>query len=134
MMASGYFRSALSRWRRPVGLILVCIAFVLPIWAGYLGITLPSHFTARRWWLAWLGLDIMEAVALGATGVLALRRDRRVVPLAGAASGLLFADAWFDVLTSHNGIQSYLAIATACGLELPLSILCGLIAFAALRW
>jgi hypothetical protein len=94
-----------------------------------LGMTLPAEVDARHWATAWIGLDAMEAGCLAATGALTLRRDPRVGAVAGAAAALLTVDAWFDMTTAQRGLPYLTAIILGFGIELPLAVVCALIAW-----
>jgi hypothetical protein len=52
---------------------------------------------------------------------------------ATAAATLLFVDAWFDILTSSSRPELLVAIVEAALVELPLAVLCLLIARSAER-
>src|SRR5262249_32200199 len=67
-------------------------------------------------------------LALLGTGLLLLRRDPRVSPVAAVTAALLIVDAWFDVTTSSSGHALVIALAMALLVELPLCALCALIA------
>jgi hypothetical protein len=94
--------------------------FLLP-WSVVLGLTLPASTFVPDWSLAWMGLDLAEAVAALLTAVLLRRGSPRASLPAMAGAGLLFADAWFDVCTSPNGLARWLAVGEAVLLELPLA-------------
>lgn len=110
-------------------MLLTGCAGALCVWMVLLGITLPAEVNARHWATAWVGLDAMEACCLAATGVLTLRGDSRVGAVAGAAAALLTADAWFDVTTAQMGSDYLIAIILGLGIELPLALICALIAW-----
>ena len=63
-----------------------------------------------------------------------LRRDPRVSPVAAVTAALLLVDAWFDVTTSSSGHALVIALAMALLVELPLCVLCALIAARALEF
>jgi hypothetical protein len=94
--------------------------FLLP-WSVVLGITLPASTFVPDWSLAWMGLDFAEAVAALLTAVLLRRGSPRASLPAMAGAGVLFADAWFDVCTSPDGLSRWLAVGEAVLLELPLA-------------
>jgi len=73
------------------------------------------------WPLAWMGLDLAEAVAALLTAVLLRRGSPRASLPAMAGAGVLFADAWFDVCTSPSGLPRWLAVGEAVLIELPLA-------------
>jgi hypothetical protein len=82
--------------------VTVSAVTLLP-WIAYLATSLPSSVSARHWPLVWIGLDAVMAVGLAATGVLAYRRDRRVVLAATSTATMLVMDGWFDVCTAASG-------------------------------
>jgi hypothetical protein len=94
--------------------------FLLP-WSVVLGITLPASTFVPDWSLAWMGLDLAEAVAALLTALLLRRGSPRASLPAMAGAGVLCADAWFDVCTSPGGLSRWLAVGEALGLELPLA-------------
>ncbi|MFC6598677.1 hypothetical protein [Kitasatospora paranensis] len=108
------------RRRRGLGLLLVCCVALLP-WIGYLAATLPVHYEARQWRLAWVGFDLGLLVALGATAWYGWRRRRLMVPWALAASVLLVCDAWFDVMLSWGTDEIWESLGAALLIELPLA-------------
>jgi hypothetical protein len=118
-------------WTRRTGVLLLSCAAALCVWIVPLSLLLPAHVDARHWPWAWVGLDTMEAVSLAATGILTLRRDPRVGAVAGAATALLLADAWFDITTAQMGSAVVLALILAGVAELPLATLCAWLAWKA---
>lgn len=83
--------------------LVTASAVILLPWIAYLAATLPPSVSARHWPLVWIGLDSAMAVGLALTGVLALRRDRRVAFAAASTATVLFMDGWFDVCTAPSG-------------------------------
>jgi hypothetical protein len=69
-----------------------------------LGATLPASTVVPNWSLAWVGLDLAEAVAALLTALLLTRGSPRAGLPATAGAALLLADAWFDVCTSPPGL------------------------------
>jgi hypothetical protein len=74
---------------------------VLVPWIGLIVVSLPSHYSARHWGIAWAGFDAGLALTLGLTAYAAFgeplarpRRDR--------GENLLIAGAWFDVVTCEE--------------------------------
>jgi hypothetical protein len=106
------------RWAGPVYLGLV--ALLLP-WTVYLGLSLPDRATAGHWDAAWVGMDVMEAMALGLTAWFAYRRSTWVELSAAVTGALLIVDAWFDCTTARGTTQLVQAIVTAVVIELPLA-------------
>jgi hypothetical protein len=86
-----------------------------------LGATLPASTVVPNWSLAWVGLDLAEAVAALLTALLLTRGSPRAGLPATAGAALLLADAWFDVCTSRPGLDRLLAVGEAVLVELPLA-------------
>jgi hypothetical protein len=115
---------AVIRRRASLPLLFLGAMLVLVPWSGWLVISLPCRYLSRHWGIAWAGFDAGLAVALGLTGLAALRRAAWLDRAAVAAGTLLAADAWFDVLTSHGADAVALAATEALAIELPLACLC----------
>jgi hypothetical protein len=94
--------------------------FLLP-WCAVLGATLPASAHVPNWSLAWVGLDLAEAVAALLTVTLLSRGSPRAAIPAAAGAALLLADAWFDLCTSPPGLDRLLAVGEAVLVELPLA-------------
>ena len=111
---------------RPPSLSLLfgSAALVLVPWIALLVVSLPCHYAARHWGIAWTGFDAGLALALGLTAYAAIRRAPWLDRAAVAAGTLLVADAWFDVVTSRGAGAIALAMTEALAIELPLAFLC----------
>ncbi len=124
----GHVLQPLTRPLRLLGPLLACGGLLLLPWVLYMSIELPDTARARNWSLMWTGLDIAEAVALVATGILQWRGSRlRALP-ATVASVLLAVDAWIDVTTSAPGHATVTAVLMAVLVEVPAALLCVLVA------
>lgn len=119
-------------WLRRVGYGLIGCGLALLPWLFVLATGLPATATAGHWSLAWVGLDTLEALGLITTGLLAVRRDHRYALAATATAALLLVDAWFDTTTAAPGGELVSALAMAVGAELPLAVLCTVLAVRAL--
>lgn len=108
-------------------------AVVLLPWIVLLAATLPSTHRADHWAVAWAGFDVMEALLLLAVAITAWRRSTWLEGAASAAATLLFVDAWFDVLTSSTRAELMMSIVEALVVELPLAVVCLLVARSAKR-
>ncbi len=119
-----------SQWRPPrwVAPLFGLAALVLVPWVILLVRMLPSTHRASNWDVAWGGFDVILALLLLGVAIAAWRRSPWLQGAATAAATLLFVDAWFDVLTSSGGNELYVAIAEAVLVELPLAVLCLLLA------
>jgi hypothetical protein len=114
--------------RRWAGALFAVLGLVLLPWAFWLGFSLPSRQVAHHWDLAWAGFDIVLAAAVLGTAF-ALLTGRPVVRSFAAATGaLLLADAWFDVVTAADAHERLLATALAVFGEIPLAVLCFVLA------
>jgi hypothetical protein len=117
----GRGRWLIPPWTAPA--LFVC-AIVLVPWTALLFATLPRHYVANHWDLAWGGFDIGLGLALATTAVLVARRSPYAEVSATITGTLLVCDAWFDVLTSRGVSDVAQAAASAALIELPLAGLC----------
>jgi hypothetical protein len=108
--------------------VLAVAALVLIPWAIALGNMLPSRHVANHWDAAWTGFDVILAVSMLATAYATMRGRDGARLLAAVSGTLLLCDAWFDLLTSSSGSDLDLAIVLAVLGELPLAIICFLLA------
>jgi hypothetical protein len=108
-------------------------AVVLLPWIVLLALVLPSTHRAEHWGVAWAGFDVMLALLLLAVAITAWRRSTWLEGAATAAATLLFVDAWLDVLTSSTQAELVMAIVEAAVVELPLAVVCLLVARSAKR-
>jgi hypothetical protein len=108
-------------WTAPA--LFLCAAVLIP-WTAFLFSTLPLHYVANHWRLAWGGFDIVLGAALAATALMVARRSPFAEVTATITATLLCCDAWFDVLTSRGTSDIAQAIASAVLVELPLAALC----------
>jgi hypothetical protein len=115
------------RWCRVEHVLVVSGLALLP-WLVVLAAGLPTTAVASNWRTVWIGLDAAEAVALITTGVLAVRGHRLHPLTATAAATLLVVDAWFDTVTAAPGADQVSAAAMALGAELPLAVVCAVLA------
>ncbi len=113
-------------------ILLTCAAIAEIAWAIYLGGTLPRHYVANHWVLAWVGLDVAEIAMLLATAWAAWRQRAVLILFSIILATLLLVDAWFDVTTARRGdvLQSALLAILA---EVPLSALLFWMAWRAAR-
>jgi len=103
-------------------------SLLLVPWVVLLVYLLPSAHRAAHWDIAWSGFDVALALLLSAVAVAAWRRSLWLEGAATAAATLLFVDAWFDVLTSSTRVELIVALVEAIFVELPLALLCLLLA------
>jgi hypothetical protein len=115
-----------ARW---VTLLLGLVAVALVPWTLYLTFTLPSRHVTPHYDVAWIGFDVALACVLAATTLAAVRRSHWLVPLAAVTGTMLCCDAWFDIVTSRAGSETWEAVAEAVLAELPLAALCAFIVY-----
>ena len=131
-MAAIYFdpRSETGGWRpaRWVVPLFSLAGIVLVPWILFLIRSLPSTHAAAHWDIAWAGFDLALALLLLGVAVAAWRRSSWLEGAATAAAALLAVDAWFDILTSSTSVERLMAIGEAALAELPLAVLCLLLA------
>jgi hypothetical protein len=123
-------RTAAGGWR-PAAWVVPLFALagiVLVAWIVVLVRSLPSTHAAAHWDIAWAGFDFGLALLLLGVATAAWRRSLWLEGAATAAATLLAVDAWFDILTSANHLELGVAIALALLVELPLAMLCLLLA------
>ena len=114
-----------ARWVVP---LFALAALVLVPWIVFLARSLPSTHAAAHWDVAWAGFDGGLALLLLSVAVAAWRRSPWLEGAATAAAALLVVDAWFDILTATTHLQLGIAIGEALLVELPLALLCLLLA------
>ena len=118
----------MTRWDKPqvAGRILIASGLGLLPWMVVLACVLTRDTAA------WVGLDALEAAGLVGTGVLLFRGHPGRALTASAASALLLADAWFDITTAASAAELWAAVAMACCAELPMALLCAVVAMRSL--
>lgn len=124
--ARAAFRRGEGKWLVPPWIapaFFLCAAVLLP-WTVFLFATLPRHYVANHWRLAWGGFDVGLGIALVATALMVVRRSAFAEMTAAITATLLVCDAWFDVFTSRGLSDVAQAIAEAVLVELPLAAVC----------
>ncbi len=119
-------RGGRGKWLIPpwIAPAFILCALVLTPWTAFLFFTLPRHYVANHWQLAWGGFDIGLGLALAATAVTVARRSPFAEVTAAVTGTLLVCDAWFDVLTARATGDIVQAALEAAFVELPLAALC----------
>ena len=119
-------RGGRGEWLIPpwIAPAFILCALVLTPWTAFLFFTLPRHYAANHWQLAWGGFDIGLGLALAATAVTVARRSPFAEVTAAVTGTLLVCDAWFDVLTARATGDIVQAALEAAFIELPLAALC----------
>ncbi|HSX35318.1 MAG TPA: hypothetical protein VLH84_00095 [Patescibacteria group bacterium] len=113
-------KTRLFRWVG--GLYAVCSVALIP-WVIHLGRVLPTRFVSPHWHSAWVGLDVMLIVMLALSAWALVRRSAWVIMTTSIVGGMLLLDTWFDLLTSHQGVELNTAVLTAAFIEIPLASL-----------
>jgi predicted branched-subunit amino acid permease len=103
-------------------------ALVLVPWIIILATRLPATHAAPHWNLTWAGFDVALTLLLIAVAAAAWRHSPWLEGAATAAGALLLVDAWFDVTTSSSGTELGVSLTEALLVELPIAILCLLLA------
>lgn len=122
---SDYVSWRTARWVAP---FFAAAAFVLVPWIVVLATRLPATHAAPHWNVTWVGFDVVLTLLLIAVAAAAWRGSPWLEGAATAAAALLLIDAWFDVTTSSSGIELGASLAEALLVELPVAILCLLLA------
>jgi hypothetical protein len=113
-----------ARWlRRWLIVGLTGFALALVPWAIHLAYSLPSRHVTTHWDVAWVGFDVLEALAVLATVAALFLGSSRLSIISASAGTLLVCDAWFDVATARPGRELAVAILSAAAAELPLAAL-----------
>lgn len=123
-------RAESSGWRPAPWVVPLFAAagIVLVPWILFLVNSLPSTHASAHWDIAWSGFDLALALLLFAVALAAWRRSPWLEGAASAAATLLLVDAWFDILTSSSHAELGVSIGEAAFVELPLAVICLLLA------
>jgi hypothetical protein len=113
------------RWVAP---LFALGAVALAPWMLYLLVTLPDEAIADHWRLAWTGFDAGLALSFVLMVATILYRSPWTSVTASITGTLLVCDAWFDVLTARGRTTVTIALAEALLVELPLAVVCFLVA------
>jgi hypothetical protein len=106
------------RWSIP--LLALCCLGLIP-WTIGLALSLPRHYVAGNWWVAWTGFDVVLLICLAVTAWGLWKQRQIVLPAALITSVLLLCDAWFDMLTANGHRDLLVSAATALFAELPMA-------------
>lgn len=107
--------------RDPLLSTLTVAATLETLWTVYMAFTLPRHYVAIHWKLAWVGLDIGEVATLLAAAWAAWKRRAILALFTSAAATMVLVDAWFDITTARRGDQLQSTI-SALVIEIPSAI------------
>lgn len=122
-----------ARLVRRLALLVFAVAALEVPWLITLGFTLRGQVHVRMWATAWIGLDCAQIVGLVALGILMLRRHAAVMPVAACTGTLFVVDAWFDIMLSPTATDLWVAVGSALLIELPIAVLCTVVAWQASR-
>ena len=104
-------------------IFLLIASIILSGWIIYLVSALPPSYRARHWDLAWVGFDCAMLISLMTTSWAMWKRRQIAIPGAMVSATFLIIDSWFDVVTSNQGVDFNIAIASALLIEIPSAIL-----------
>src|SRR3954454_13904141 len=108
-------------WRRVLTTAVIGSMAMIP-WIASLAVTLPRHYVASHWTLAWVGFDLALTAALATTAWMTWRgRPVAVIPATVTAT-LLACDAWFDTTTAVRS-DVLVSVLFAIAIELPVALL-----------
>jgi len=102
-------------------------------WMVYLGLTLPRRYEARHWSFVWIGFDVIEWVALTTFAWLTWKRRQLMLVTSIIAGTLLFADVWFDVISSWGNRDGWFTLLLAVFIEAPVSLVFFWVAYREIR-
>lgn len=113
----------MTRLRYRIALICYAGASVFMIgWTVLLLLTLPSHYLAGQWRVAWTGFDLALVLLLAAMAWAIWRRRQVALLIMVVTATLLLCDAWFDITLSWGGSEGWTSLLTAAGCEVPLAL------------
>ncbi len=107
--------------RDPLLTALAAAAILETAWTVYIGLSLPRHYVAIHWALAWVGLDVGEVATLLAAAWAAWKRRAILALFTSSAGTMLLVDAWFDITTARHGDQLQSSL-SALLIEIPSAI------------
>ena len=102
--------------------IMIAAVVIMVPWTIFLAVTLPMHFHAHDWSVAWVGFDSVLMAVLLATAWAAWFRRQILAMMSVVAATMLLCDAWFDVNTSFGTGGEPLTIVTALLGNIPLAV------------
>ena len=107
--------------RDPLLTTLTVAAILETAWTVYIAFSLPRHYVAIHWKLAWVGLDVGEVATLLAAAWASWKRRAILALFTSSAGTMLLVDAWFDITTARRGDQLQSSL-TALLIEVPSAI------------
>lgn len=118
-------RIPLAGW---LAAVFTLMAVVMIPWTAYVAISLPRTYDTVWYDLSWAGFDVGLATVLGLTGLGLYRRSEWTQAAAVSTATFLVIDAWFDITTAQAGPDRMAALLAAGVLEIPLALMCLLVA------
>ncbi len=109
----------LHRWLSSA--LITGVLAMIP-WTAYLAISLPIHFRAHNWNVAWVGFDSALMIVLALTAWAAWFRRQLLAATSVVAATMLLCDAWFDVNTSLGTRGEWVTILTALLANVPMAL------------
>jgi hypothetical protein len=123
----------LARRTRLLIVASVACAVALAAWIGFLVDTLPPHYRAGGWRIAWVGFDVALLLVFVATAWAAWQKRQILILCLVVLGTLLLCDAWFDVTLDLRTHSFSLSLLTALVIELPIAALALTAAYRLLR-
>lgn len=122
-----------ARRTRTLIVVAVCCAVALAIWIGFLAVTLPPHYRAGGWRVAWLGFDMALLLVFVGTAWAAWRKRQVLILFLVILGTLLPCDAWFDTTLDLRTHSFTISLLTAVFIELPIAVMALIAAYRLLR-
>lgn len=98
-------------------------AVAMAPWIIHLQNTLPPQQPLSRWVATWVGFDIIMLSLILLIVALAIKKSLWLSTALIALAALLFADAWFDVMTANGSREAMFASGLALFAELPWAVI-----------
>jgi uncharacterized membrane protein len=112
--------------------LAACAASLIP-WTVGLALTLPRRYVVGTWTITWTGFDVVLIGCFSVTAWALWKQRQIALPAAMITSVLLLCDAWFDLLTAHQGGDLVVSTVTAVFGEIPIAVVLATISTRLLR-
>ena len=99
--------------------MLIIGSTVLFFWIFYMIFALPATYRAENWDVAWIGFDIGMLASILTTTWSVWKRRQLAIPALVISANFLVIDSWFDVATSQEGRDFWVALLLAGLVEIP---------------
>ena len=99
--------------------MLIVGSSFLFFWIFYMIFALPATYRAENWDVAWIGFDIGMFASIATTTWAIWKRRQLAIPALVISATFLVIDSWFDIVTSQEGKDFWLAIALGLFVEIP---------------